>query len=386
LVVIYLSIILDNEARIKAIDKSNMCGIVERFPELCEDAVAISQSIDFPEEVKLETGKTIRYRTPNHVIVVGMGGSAIGGDLLKDWLKGSSPIHIEVCREYHVPAYAGPDTLVIAVSYSGNTEETLSAFVDAVELGCMSFSMSSGGLLEEFNKLLGLPYLKLPAGYPPRSALPYLFFPLITTLVKIGALGSNQPDVDDAIRVLKPLREEVKVATPTRRNPAKKLAIAVRGSIPMVCGFGPFNAVATRIKTQFNENGKTPAKAESFPELNHNETLGWCGLRRLTNRFSVLLIRSDDEPPEIAARIDATRKLVFEGGTRRVLEIHARGRTRLAKMMSAMYVGDFASVYLGILYGVDPTPVPIIDELKRELELRVNKVSELKKRVAGLSL
>jgi len=379
-----LNNILDDETQLKAIDKSSMFGILEKFPELCEDALALSSSLKFPREVAINGGEMIRYHVPSQVIVVGMGGSAIGGDLIKDWLEDSLPIPIEVYREYHLPAYASPNTLVIAVSYSGNTEETLSAYVDAAERKCMTLSVSSGGLLEEFNLELGLPYVKLPRGYPPRSAMPYLFFPLIIGLHKLGVLGTYQPDVDDALKAVKEIREEISTRTPTYKNPSKKLALELQGSLPMVCGFGPFDAVATRLKTQFNENGKTPAKAEFFSELNHNETLGWSGLRKLTKLFSVILIRSDDEPPEIKARIEVTRRLVLDEGAQRVVEINTRGRGRLARMLSAMYIGDFASVYLGILYGIDPTPTPIIDELKRQLETRLNKPAELKARIARL--
>jgi len=137
-------------------------------------------------------------------------------------------------------------------------------------------------------------------------------------------------------------------------------------------------------KTQFNENSKIPAKAEFFPELNHNETLGWSGSTQLTNNLGVTLIRSDEEPAEIRARIEVTRKLVFDKRAGRVLEIRAKGTGKLEQMLAAMYVGDFASFYLGILYGIDHTPTPIIDELKTQLEVRLSKATELRKRVERL--
>jgi len=368
----------------RAVDKSDMRSIVERFPELCEDAIALCREIKIPKEARVNAGLIIKYVNPKEVVIAGMGGSAIGGDLLRGWIRDRLPRPMDVCREYHLPRYAGPKTLVITISYSGNTEETLSSFVEAVERGCMTFSISSGGLLEEFNHALGLPHLRIPSGYPPRSAVPYLFFPLAVALQKLGALEPFDEEASETMRTLKNIREEIRSASPTGKNPAKKLALALEGLIPMVCGFGPFEAVATRIKTQFNENSKTPAKAEFFPELNHNETLGWSGLRKLTKNFGVVLIRSEDEPQEIRARIDVTRKLVLDEGAGSVLEIWARGSGRLAKMFSAMYIGDFASVYLGILYGMDPTPVPIIDELKRQLEAKVNKAAELKGRMERL--
>lgn len=379
-----MSSILDDEARIGAVDAFNMRRIVEKLPELCEDALALCRDLEIPKEVRINKKLSVNYQKPKDVVVAGMGGSAIGGDLLRSWLRDRFPTPIDVSREYHLPKYAGSGTLVMAISYSGNTEETLNAFVEAVERGCMTFSVSSGGLLEEFNHALGLPHLRIPSAYPPRSAVPYLFFPMAMALLKLGVLTPFDDEVSESIRILKILREEIRTANLTEKNPSKKLALALEGLIPMVCGFGPYEAVAIRIKTQFNENGKTPAKAEFFPELNHNETLGWSGLKKLTKNFGVVLIRSDDEPSEIRTRIEVTRSLVLNEGAGKVLEIWARGSEKLSKMLSVMYIGDFASVYLGILYGIDPTPIPIIDELKKQLESKLSKTAELKDRVRKL--
>lgn len=381
-----MSATLDNMKKINAIDKGDMCSIEMKFPENCEDAIKRSEYLVIPKEVKATDKLTIKYRKPEEIIVVGMGGSAIGGDLLKGWLRETLPIPLEVCREYSLPAYADEGTLVLVSSYSGNTEETLSMFLEALEKGCMTISITSNGLLQEFNEKLGLPFVKLPGGYPPRSAIPYLFFPLVVSLKKLGVLSGVDGEVEEAVTVLKQVREEIKPENPASRNLAKKLAKGVKGSIPFVCGFGFYQGVARRMKTQFNENGKTPAKAEFFPELNHNETVGWTGLRRLTKNFSVILIRDERELPEIRTRIDVTRKLVFDGGAKNVLEIYARGVGKLARMLSTMYIGDFASLYLGILYGFDPTPVKIIDELKRQLNERVNKAEELKKKFEDILL
>ncbi len=376
--------VLDDELKISTVDRSDMLGIVERFPELCDDALSICSPFAFPNEVTIGRERRVSYHTPRQVIVTGMGGSAIGGDILKDWLEDRVPIPIQVNREYHLPAYADPRSLVIAVSYSGNTEETLSAYLEAVERGCMTLSLSSGGLLEDFSRRLGLPHIQLPGEYPPRSALPYLFLPLVTGLQKLGIAASFETEIDEAVRVVRKLRDEVRRTTRTDTNPAKQLAMALRGSLPMVCGHGPFKAIALRIKTQFNENSKTPARMESFSELNHNETVGWSGSTELTKLFGIVLIRSKDEPPEIKARIEVTRRLIFDKGAQKVLEISTRGEGRLAQMLSAMYIGDSASVYLGILNGSDPTPIQIIEELKRQLETRVNVTSELMKKIEKL--
>ncbi len=373
-----MSTILDDLAKIKAVDKYDMCSILLQLPEICEDAINRAERLTIPDEVKITDDLTITYKKPKKILVVGMGGSAIGGDLLKDWLRETLSIPINVCREYNLPAYADEETLVLVSSYSGNTEETLSMFLEALEKRCMTLSITSNGSLLDFNEILNLPFVKLPTGYPPRSAVPYLFFPLVTSLKKLGILSGVDDEIRETITVLKQVREEIKPENPALQNISKQIANGVKGSIPFICGSGFYRSIALRIKTQFNENGKTPAKSETFPELNHNETVGWTGLRELTKNFSVILIRDTQETLEISTRIDVTRKLVFDSGAKNVLEIYARGIAKLARLLSVMYIGDFASVYLGILYGLDPTPVKIIDELKLQLSKRMNKAEELK--------
>jgi glucose/mannose-6-phosphate isomerase len=206
-----LSSILDDETRIAAIDTFNMRRIAEKFPEFCENALALCQELKIPRKVRVNSRISIDYLKPREVIVTGMGGSAIGGDLLKGWVRDRFNGPIEVCREYSLPKYAGPDTLVVAISYSGNTEETLSSFVEAVERGCMTFSVSSGGLLEDLNHTLGLPHLRIPSSYPPRSALPYLFFPLTMSLHRLGVLSSFDAEVAETISTLKNIREEIQI-------------------------------------------------------------------------------------------------------------------------------------------------------------------------------
>lgn len=379
-----MSLTLDDLDKIRAIDKSGMCDIELRFPESCEEAVSISESIVIPKEVKISDQVTLKYGAPEKIIVVGMGGSAIGGSLLKDWLRDSLPVPLEVSREYHLPAYADEKTLILATSYSGNTEETLSSFYEALTRRCMIIAISSDGELIRLARKFGLPHLKLPRGYPPRSAMPYLFFPLAVSLKKLGLIPSFDGEVREAISVLKKVRENVKPDNPTHNNQAKKIAVGVKGSVPFICGYGFYRGVALRIKTQFNENGKTPAKAEFFSELNHNETVGWTGKRDLTGNTSVILIRDDEEPKEISTRMDVTRTLVFDERARSVFEIRARGKGKLARMLSTMYIGDFSSVYLGILYGIDPTPVKIIDELKGQLSERVNVMGELSRKFSDM--
>jgi len=372
-------IMLDDIQAIKSIDRMNMCGIQLKFPDNAEDAIKRAETLRIPKSLKI--GKyIIHYRQPEKILILGMGGSAIGGELLRGWLKKYSPIPIEVNHDYHLPAYADANTLVVAVSYSGNTEETLSGFVEAVSRKCMVVGISSGGVLEKFCQSLRVPFLKLPGGMPPRIALPYLFFPLVLILKKFG-IASKMNETREALLVLRQLREEIKPEIPTSQNPSKQLASQLYGGIPIIYGFREYDGVAMRIKTQFNENAKIPAKYEAFPELNHNETVGWEGPKKLTKLFNVILLRDPSEPPEIRTRIEITKKLALKRKAGKILEIYPRGKTTLAKMLSTIYIGDSASIYLAILYGIDPTPVEIVNKIKHELKKKIDVTTPLSQQV-----
>jgi glucose/mannose-6-phosphate isomerase len=321
--------LLDDLTWLKEIDKGGMCDIQERFPENCETALENAEKLRIPKKIVVKEDFSINYEKPQKIIIAGMGGSAIGGNILKDWLRDIVPIPIEVCRDYHLPAYADEKTLVLAISYSGNTEETLNMLIEAIEKRCMIITISSNGVLKEFSQKIGIPCIKLPKGFPPRSAIPYLFFSLAVSLKKIS--------------------------------------------------FGIYKGVAQRIKTQFNENAKCLSFYACFPELNHNETVGWTGKGDLADKFVILLIRDKEEPLEIMTRIDVTKKMVFDERAKNVIEVFSKGKSNLAKILSTIFVGDFVSIYLAFLYGIDPTPVKIIDKLKEQLEKRVHKVSSLKK-------
>ncbi len=377
--------ILDQLEKIEKIDKSGMLKICMKMPEHCRDAVQQAKQIRIPEKVKVSKKIAIQYKRPQHIIVAGMGGSAIGGEILEDWLKDRVPIPIEVCRDYVLPAYADKNTLVFAVSYSGDTEETLSAFMDAVRRGCMTIAITSGGHLISLSEKMHIPSLTIPliVGCPPRAAIAYLFFPLPIIMEKMGVLSDVDEEIGEAIKVLERLSRENAPQTPTKSNLAKKLAMELGDTMPVVYGFRQYAAVAQRLKAQFNENTKIPSKEEVFPELNHNEVMGWEAPEALTKQFSTILIRDNNEPPEIRHRIEAT-KLLALSKTQKVLEIHAEGKGKLAKMLSAMYVGDLTSVYLAILRGTDPMPVETIAKIKKEMERRFNAIEKLEKETRNM--
>lgn len=364
--------VLDNPKQVKGIDKSDML----RF---CAEA-----SKHYGEAAKLASKITVNRAKPKAIVVVGMGGSAIGGELLKDWSFGRVRVPVDICRDYRLPAYTDEDTLVIVVSYSGETEESLSAFADALKRRCMVHCVSSGGALQEFAERLSIASVLVPSGISPRASLPYLFVPLLVILEKMGLVRGVSSEIDETTRTLKQVCSENSLSQPSTSNPSKKLALSLFGTVPIVYGFSCYRSVAQRFKTQFNENSKSPAKWEYFPELDHNEIVGWEKSEEFAKCFSVIFIRDDAEEEAIRRRIEVTKQLMPISMRNRFLEVHTKGRSTLAKMCSVICVGDFASVYLSVLRGVDPTPVKTIDVLKDRLKesgVKERVMSELEKLV-----
>jgi glucose/mannose-6-phosphate isomerase len=362
--------ILDSVELIKKIDKSSMLSF-------CVDA-----SRHYVRAARLGKTVSVRYSEPTNIVVAGMGGSGIGGELLKDWTRDKIKVPIEVCREYSLPAYANKKTLVFIVSYSGETEESLSAFLDALKRKCMTVCVSSGGKLHEIAERLGLPNLRVPSGMAPRAALPYLFVPMPLILEEMGLVSGANAEIPEVGKILKLVSLENSPEKPLSGNFAKMLAARISGTIPVVYGFGIYRAVAQRFKTQFNENSKIPAKWEYFSELNHNDIVGWEEARALTKNFSLIFLRdSDGESDDLQLRIETTQRLT-RGKSLKAFQVCSKGKGRMAKMLSILLTGDFTSIYLAILRGIDPTPVKTISVLKAKLVesgLKSRVVSELEK-------
>jgi glucose/mannose-6-phosphate isomerase len=241
----------------------------------------------------------------------------------------------------------------------------------------MIFCISSGGALIKYAQKLGVPYLQVPGGIPPRAASPYLLVPLLVCLEKAGLVAGVMEELNEAVTLLEKVSSDNSPQKPAKENFAKTLAQNIGDTVPVVYGFGFYRSVAQRFKQQFNENSKVPAKWEYFPELNHNETVGW------KNRwcFSIILIRDKEEPSGIKRRIEITKQIMSQADLK-MYEIWAQGKGALAKMISTMVVGDFTSVYLAVLHGVDPTPVAVINHLKGELEkngVKEKIIAELEK-------
>jgi len=334
-----------------------MIEAIRKYPEMCRDAVERTNGSNLPI-----------YKF-DKIIVCGMGGSAVGGELLKDLLRYQLPMQIEVSKDYHLPKYADERTLAFCVSYSGDTEEALSQFVDALKRKCNIICLASGGKLKEWCEKFGLPLISLPGGIQPRAALPYLFLPMLTYLQNVGLVNVKN-DIEESIQVL----HEIDLGE------IDDIASDLKGSFIAV--YGQLPSVARRFKNQFNENSKMPARFDVFPELGHNEIMGYqnSGLNRNT---SVIFLRDGHEPEEMKARIEITRDLIRDSA-RSIFEIHSSGNSELARMLSLVYKGDYLSYKLAVLSEVDPEKVESINKLKRELEERVNFVERLEKQIENM--
>ncbi len=365
--------ILDQPTKIEKIDKSNMLRHCMKTADYCQESVELVMQTELPKKM-----------TPRLIMILGMGGSGIGGEILRDWFRDDFSIPIEVCSDYILPAYANENTMVFAVSHSGNTEETLTAFVNAVQRRCVVMTITSGGHLLSLSRRLQLPCLVIPKHFPPRVALPYTFFPLPIVLNRMGVVSNVLEEIEETIRNLRKVSEENSPVNPAEENPAKKLALELEGTIPFVYGFREYGAVAHRLKTQLNENSKVPSSYNVFPELNHNETVGWEASENLTKNFSVILIRDRHEPSEVKHRIEMTKMHALKKA-HKVLEIYATGKTKLARMFSVLHIGDLVSVYLAILRNVDPTPVATISKIKTEMKKKFDIAKKLEAEIETLA-
>lgn len=304
----------------------------------------------------------------SNVVVAGMGGSAIGGDVLRCCLSTRKSVPVLVSRDYRLPGFVGRDSLVLAVSYSGNTEETISAFENARAKGARIIAVTTGGHLGSLAEKAGIPLITIPAGLPPRAALGYLFTPLALMAEMAGLADGIRDEIRETAAVLKEIREELCADDPDGSNSAFELALELKDCIPVIWAAGSdLEVAAMRWKGQINENAKAPAYYNCFPELNHNEFTGLEGPEMLTKRIAVIILRGGNEHPRIGRRMDITREILNDRITK-FLTVKARGRSRMAQLFSLIYTGDFVSTYLAAIYGVDPVPVNLIEALKKRLQ------------------
>jgi glucose/mannose-6-phosphate isomerase len=348
---------LDDLKLISEIDKSDMLGTVAGFPEQIKEAKDIVNSAALGSFYKID-----------NIVISGMGASSISGDIVQSFFRDKIDIPIFVTRQYDLPKWVNKDTLVISQSYSGNTEETLSTFKHACQKRSKIIGISSGGKLLEYCEKREIPYIKIPSGLQPRAATGYSLFSALYALKKIGILHIDfESEIEEAISITKDFRNHNKKEIPEKNNISKQIAKKIFNTTPQVYGFSIYSPIAKRWCTQFNENSKIICRYDEVSECNHNDIVGWSMNPEVTKNFTCILFRDDEiESIYMSKRLDFMKKL-FEDVAAYVIEVRSNSKKRLAKMMYAMYLGDFTSCYLAILRKIDPTPVDAITELKNEL-------------------
>ena len=343
---------LDDLRALAQADPHDARRVLAEFPAQCRTARTLTAT------------PMLTVRRPRIVIVAGMGGSAAGGDLLTACAAETVDVPILVHRGYGLPTVAGPDALVLVASYSGDTAEALSAFDTAIARHVPVVALTAGGALAQRAAARGLPRVTLPGGLMPRMALGYMFLPAVALLRDAGVTVATPAEVDEAIAAVDALAPELAPERPTASNEAKRLALAIGERLPAIYGGPDTAAAAYRWKTDIEENAKTFALAGALPEMNHNEIEAW--QPPAAKDMHAILLRDANETPEIARRFGIVRDLITPsaGG---VSEVRGRGASRLARLLTLTYLGQWTSYYLGVLRDRDPWTVPILDELKRRM-------------------
>jgi glucose/mannose-6-phosphate isomerase len=336
-------------------------GLPEQLADACSSAgsqvaeAVASGALPAPEEI-------------DNIVVLGMGGSGIAGDVLAAVASSTLPVPVTVLKQYRAPKFVGPRTLAFAASYSGGTEETQSMSEGVLERGACLVVVSRGGDLGALAASSGALHLTCPDGYLPRAALGALIAPLFATLEGIGMLPDASAWLADAQTQLASRRDRCVPDVEGQANPAREVARRIGRTVPLVYGGGALGAVAAmRWKCDVNENAKAPAFWNAYPELDHNEICAWGQHGDVTRQIlTVVELRHGFEHERLEPRFAITRELMREA-VHDILEVRAEGSSRLAQLLDLMYVGDWASCYLALDNDVDPGPIDAIFQLKDQL-------------------
>ena len=356
---------LDDLPRFKSLDPQDMLGHIDGLPDQLWSAWELGQ------KQPLEFADGLRPFASNvrQVLISGMGGSAIGADLVAAAVMDSCPVPIIVHRDYGLPAFAtGPETLVICSSHSGNTEETLDSFDIAVRNGCCVLAVSTGGKLSEKAKGAGIPTWEFKHKGQPRAAVGFSFGLILGALSRLGLVHEASEDLAGAVSAMKSQQTALLAESPVPKNPAKRLAGQLMGRWVTVFGAGVLAPVARRWKGQINEVAKAVANFEFIPEANHNTLAGVLHPAEvIPPHVMSLFLRAPSDHPRNRLRLDMTRKTYMLEGMN-VDGYIAKGDSPIAHIWSALHFGDYMAYYLAMAYGVDPTPVTALESLKAALK------------------
>jgi glucose/mannose-6-phosphate isomerase len=347
---------LDRPETYLPLDSENMLTHLHNFPSLCRQAWKIAGDFQIPAN----------FYKIDKIVILGMGGSAIGGDLVGSLVQIEAGVLVRVCRDYHLPGFVDRKTLVIASSYSGNTEETLATFKQALARTANLLAITNGGELKDLCLSRGIPCITIDYQCQPRAALPFSFFILLGILQKAGLVRDYSQDFSDAIDNLAQMASKINENTPSGLNPAKGIAGKLKGRLAVIYGAEITTEVAHRWKTQINELSKSAAYYEFLPELNHNSVVGYPLPAEVNKKTMVVMLDSALLHPRVRLRFDVTRKLLDQSGIPS-LKLEGEGLSALSQMMTLVLLGDYMSYYLALLNRVDPTPVQAISFLKNSL-------------------
>ncbi|MDD9371952.1 MAG: bifunctional phosphoglucose/phosphomannose isomerase [Acidimicrobiales bacterium] len=338
----------------QVLDSLDMFGVTAGFPEQVAQAAEVAARVEgLPPADQID-----------NVLVLGMGGSGIAGDVLAAIGGPFVPVPIVVAKGYAPPSFVGPGTLCFAVSFSGDTEETLEAAQAAAVAGARMVVVTAGGELADLAPSWQAPHVPLPTDIPlPRAGLGALSVPLVLLLEKIGLFPGATGWVEAAVTQLEARRSAL-----ASGDQAQHIARTIGRTVPLVFGAGPLGAVAAaRWKAQVNENAKAPAFSAAFPELCHNEIVGWGQNGDVTRQvFTLVELRHDEEHPQELRRFELVRDLMAEV-VHEVIEVRAEGEGSLAQLFDLTLVGDVVSLHMAAQEGIDPGPIPVLDDLKRAL-------------------
>lgn len=343
---------------IRKVDKANMLEILLDLPMQCKRAKALGKYLDLPQE----------YSNFDNILFTGQGGSAIGADIIRSFLAYRVRVPIEVNRNYIVPSFVNSKTLAFVCSYSGNTEESLSAYKRLKKSGARIIALTSDGKLASWADADRLPCIMLPQGIPPRCAIGYMVLTPLVVLAKMGLIGSMDREIAQTVEVLERLKNErLAPEIGGTKNIARKIASLCYKKFVIIYGSddctGP---VVTRWRQDLNENSKILCSSHIFPELDHNEITGWEDAKHISKDFLVVILRDRNEHPRVKLRIQISKRLI-KRKAKRVIEVSSQGKGPLSRIFSLIYIGSMVSFYLAVLNGVDPTPVDNVTYLKREL-------------------
>lgn len=344
------------KAEIEIHDSTNLFDVAKNFPEQLNEAFEIGKNINI----------TLDVSEVKNIIITGLGGSAIGGDLLRSYLQYEIKVPILVNRNYHIPAYAGKETLVICSSYSGDTEETLSAYNDAKSKGCKIACISSGGKLTIMAENDGNYVVKVPRGYQPRCALAFSFITMLMLFIKLKFVEAREDDIFRLIDLMKD-KSSVYADYSGASNPAVNIAEHLHGKIPIIYSSNDLlDVVNLRWRGQFAENSKTLAFGNYFPELNHNEIVGWQENSDFLRNFALIYLLDREDNPRIIKRQKITKEILtpYRGID---IDIESEGTSKLERIFDLVYLGDWISFYLAVLNKTDPAPIEKINILKNKL-------------------